>query len=410
MTDFGILEEIDNSDFREHRGTITHVSETRIEARGPQAQLGDYCQIENGKKPVLAEVVAIHPDKIVLLPLTHGSSIKPGARVTIARNLSWNRVGGGYAGRIVDGFGQPLDGKGNIANAVPADRKPALPPVLDRITPHQAIATGIRAIDALLPIGEGQRIGIFAASGVGKTSLIEQLSEQIACDHVIMCLVGERGREVHAIWQKHCNANFPAPITVVAATSDESASMRIRAVEQALALAEHWRAQNKHVVLFVDSVTRLALALRELGLAAGEPPSIRGLTPNVFTFIPQIVERCGATGNAGAITAIFTVLSETDDVDDPIVELMKSLLDGHIILSRKLADKGHFPAIDVNSSISRLETKILAPANLSVARRVRWLMSKHAEAKMMIDSGIYRSGSNAEIDLAIKAAPSSRNS
>ncbi len=238
------------------------------------------------------------------------------------------------------------------------------------------------------------------------TSLVEQLSRQIECDHVILCLVGERGREVEALWSAHRDKTGGAAATIVAATSDESASMRVRAVEQALAMAEYWRGRGKHVVLFIDSITRLALALRELGLAAGEPPTLRALTPNVFAFMPRIVERCGAIRAGGAITAVFTVLSETDDVDDPIVELMKSLLDGHIVLSRRLAEKTHFPAIDVTASVSRLVSHLLDDDALDLARQAQAVLAEYEEARTMVESGIYRKGSSAAIDRAIEMIPS----
>lgn len=393
-------------DFAEYRGRVTRISGMRIEADGPLSQLGDYCEIAaNSDGPILAEVVAVEADRVTLMPLAANASIALGARITASRRFSRFVVGDGLANRAIDALGRPIDGKREPNDIEPVQRRPAVAAMLDRVTPDSRITTGLRVLDTILPVGEGQRIGIFAASGVGKTSLVEQLSRQIACDHVILCLVGERGREVEALWSAHREKKSGAPVTVVAATSDESASMRVRAVEQALALAEYWRALGRHVVLFVDSITRLALALRELGLAAGEPPTLRALTPNVFAFMPQLVERCGAVRGGGAITAILTVLSETDDVDDPIVELMKSLLDGHIILSRRLAEKAHFPAIDVNGSVSRLASHLLDAEALDRARRVQSILAEYEEARTMIESGIYRTGSSAAIDRAIATMP-----
>jgi FliI/YscN family ATPase len=263
------------------------------------------------------------------------------------------------------------------------------------------LPTGIRAIDGILSLGRGQRVGIFAASGVGKTSLMEQLATQVECDRVVICLVGERGREVEAIWRLLSAREDCERYTLVAATSDESAALRARSVSHALALAEHWRSAGEHVLLVVDSVTRLAMALREIGLAAGAPPTVRAYTPNVFGALPRIVERCGAIASGGAITAIMTVLSETDDVDDPIVELMKSLLDGHIVLSRSLAEQGHFPAIDVPRSVSRGAQQLVAADQAKAMRQAVAQLAAYEDARVMIESGVYKSGTNAAVDRAI---------
>jgi flagellum-specific ATP synthase len=281
----------------------------------------------------------------------------------------------------------------------------AVPRPLDRRDPSQVLATGIRAIDGLLTLGIGQRIGVFAASGVGKTSLVEQLAEQISADRTVICLVGERGREVESIWRRLSRRADSDRFTVVAATSDESAALRGRAASYALCLAEYWRDRGEHVLLMVDSVTRLAMALREIGLAAGAPPTVRAYTPNVFAALPRLVERCGATAGSGAITAIMTVLSETDDVDDPIVELMKSLLDGHIILSRTLAEQGHFPAIDVLRSVSRGAHRLVKPEQAEAMRAVSALVATYDESRVMIESGVYRPGSNDAVDQAVAARP-----
>ncbi len=281
-----------------------------------------------------------------------------------------------------------------------------MPAVLDRVSPSQPFVTGIRAIDGLLTIGRGQRIGVFAASGVGKTSLIEQMLRQATCERVVVCLVGERGREVEALWSEIGRSAAAARTTLVAATADEAAPMRARAVELALGLAERWRGQGEDVLLVVDSVTRLAMALREIGLIAGEPPTARAYTPNVFRELPAVVERCGAVRQGGSITAVFTVLSETDDVDDPIVELMKSLLDGHIVLSRRLAQAGHFPAIDVGRSISRLFDRLVDVPHRRAARRCRAALADYDEARILIESGMYKPGSDRAIDAAISARTS----
>jgi flagellum-specific ATP synthase len=295
----------------------------------------------------------------------------------------------------------PIDGIPRVRGAQSAPLHGIVPGPLERAAPNRVASTGIKAIDALLTLGRGQRVGIIAASGVGKTSLIEQLAVQTDADHIILCLVGERGREVESLWRKVSARDDRGRFTLVAATSDESAAHRTRAPLVALALAEHWRSMGRHVLLLVDSITRLAMALREIGLAAGSPPTVRAYTPNVFSALPRLVERCGALRSGGAITAIMTVLSETDEVDDPIVELMKSLLDGHIVLSRTIAEQGQFPAIDITRSVSRgVETR-LAVAHREALRECVAMLSAYNDARVMIETGSYRSGTNKLVDRAI---------
>jgi flagellum-specific ATP synthase len=256
-----------------------------------------------------------------------------------------------------------------------------------------------------LTLGKGQRVGIFAASGVGKTSLMNQIVRQAGADVTILCLVGERGREIEAIWNGGLNADAKARTTLVAATSDQSAALRVRAAHYALALAEYWREQGKHVLLFLDSATRLAMAMREIGLASGEPPTVRAYTPSVFSIIPKMVERCGALRSGGAITAIMTVLSENDEVDDPVCEMMKSLLDGHIVLSRKLAELGQFPAIDIARSISRQASGLVPDAQRRNALQILEWLSVHETARTLIDTGLYAKGHNVDMDTAIARHP-----
>lgn len=277
----------------------------------------------------------------------------------------------------------------------------ATEPALARRTSPEQIATGVRAIDGMLPIAVGQRVGIFSASGVGKTSLINQLGCQIAADRCVVCCIGERGREVEHLWVRLMPPSLRNRAVLVAATSDEAAVMRVRAAKYALALARHWRAQGHHVLLMFDSISRYAMALREIGLAAGEPPTLRAYTPNVFAALPQLVEQCGASQAGGAITAFFTVLGETDDNDDPIAEVMKSLLDGHILLSRERAERGHFPAIDIARSISRLAEHVSTSEHRTVMARVREAMATHAEARLLIEAGLYTQGNSPKIDRAV---------
>ena len=398
---------LEQADFALRTGALTRIGSEYVEADGPMAGIGDYCEIAQGagSEPVIAEVVSVERDRIRMLPFSGVRRLRLGARVSTSRHAETIPVGNRFAGRAVDALARPLDkGAAVLADGHHARAGHMLPP-LDRIVPQDRLVTGIRAIDGLLPLGKGQRIGIFAASGVGKTSLIDQIAHQVDCDRVVLCLVGERGREVEKLWRTHVQESDGARFTLVAATADESASLRVRAMDQALGLAEYWRDKGEHVLLIVDSITRVALALRELGLAAGEPPTLRAFTPNVFSALPRIVERCGASRHGGAITAIMTVLSETDDVDDPIVELMKSVLDGHIVLSRALAEKRHFPAIDIARSVSRLTTELFEREEALVAHRAHAALARFEEARPMIESGIYRQGNNVEIDQAIAWHP-----
>jgi flagellum-specific ATP synthase len=314
-------------------------------------------------------------------------------------------VGEALLGRAVDGLGRPIDGGPPIPRLTLAALDAAAAPALDRLSPTERLDTGVRAIDTLLTLAKGQRIGVFAASGVGKTTLLTQLVNQIDADVCVICLVGERGREVEELWAHDLPAAARRRSVLVAATSDQSAALRARACSYALAAADHWRARGAHVLLVVDSVTRYAMALREIGLAAGEPPTVRAYTPGVFAALPRLVEGCGAVRGQGAITAIFTVLSETDDVDDPISETMRSILDGHIVLSRELAEQAHFPAIDVPRSISRLARSVQSAADRACAEDAIARLSTYEAARTLIETGVYRSGANPGIDAALAARP-----
>lgn len=382
------------------RGRVRRIRSGEIEADGPDLPVGSHCLVgSQGAFAVRAQVVSVAADGVVLSPFDKVERLRIGDWVEACPPHEDIAVGDAFAGRVVNALGEPLDGgppiRGGEASAHHA------PQVLDRVSPSRPFPTGIRAIDGLLTLGKGQRIGILAASGVGKTSLIEQILRQAQCDRVVVCLVGERGREVEAFWRAMRQSEAAERTTLIAATADESAPMRARSVELALRLAEFWRDRGEDVLLVVDSITRLAMALREIGLLAGEPPTARAYTPNVFRELPVIVERCGAIRQGGAITAVFTVLSETDDVDDPIVEVMKSLLDGHIVLSRRLAQAGHFPAVDVGRSISRLLDRLVDGSHRDAASRCRAALADYEEARILIESGMYKPGSDQAIDSAI---------
>lgn len=399
-----------SADLTAQTGRVTRILPTYIEADGPAAPRGAVCTIQTrgagGRGgTILAEVASVNAASIILTPFEDASGTFPGARVVAHAQGGSAAVGEAFVGRVVDPFGRPLDGGPAILTRdfAPLGGHPTS--ALERINPRVVLETGVRAIDSLLTLGQGQRIGVFAAAGVGKTSLMNQLARQVQADRVVICLVGERGREVEALWRGGLPADTKARSVLVAATSDQTAAMRARAGDYALSLADHWRREGKHVLLLLDSVTRLAMALRETGLAAGEPPTVRAYTPSVFSTIPRLVERCGAIRAGGAITAVMTVLSETDELDDPISEMMKSLLDGHILLSRRLAEQGHFPAIDVPRSISRLASDLRTANQQNTAQSALGLLSAFEHARTLIETGVYVRGGDDSIDAAIAARP-----
>jgi flagellum-specific ATP synthase len=400
------LEAVSEAELVVKSGQVRRIHATYIEADGPNLPLGSICDVESRSgAPTLAQVIGVNPDHIVLAPFEDSSAIPFGARVRARMEADQAPVGDVFLGRAVDALGRPIDGEGPIRTTRRASLGGDRVAPLSRISPTGPLETGVRAIDGLLTLGVGQRVGIFAAAGVGKTSLLAQLARQTAADRLVICLVGERGREVEALWNQGIGRDVRARSVMVAATSDQSAALRVRACHYALALAEHWRAAGQSVVLLLDSVTRLAMAMREIGLAAGEPPTVRAYTPGVFSAIPKVVERCGALKSGGAITAIMTVLSETDDVDDPISEMMKSLLDGHIVLSRSLAEQSHFPAIDVTASVSRLAHDLMTPDH---RRSAEWAMeglSLYQASRTLIETGIYSRGSNPALDRALDQRP-----
>jgi flagellum-specific ATP synthase len=389
-------------------GRVCRIFSTHIEADGPNLPLGATCQVETqgGSNSILrAEVVRIDREFITLLPFEDGAETFSGAAVMACANGGSVNVGEALLGRAVDALGDAIDNLGTIFADEKYALKGSIPAALDRVSPSEVLETGIRAIDGLVTLGMGQRVGIFAASGVGKTTLLSQLMNQVEADITILCLVGERGREVEAIWNQSLDDAARERATLVAATSDQSAAMRVRAANYALALAEYWRDQGKHVLFLLDSVTRLAMAMREIGLAAGEPPTVRAYTPNVFAAIPKMIERCGALRSGGAISAIVTVLSETDDVDDPICELMKSLLDGHLVLSRTLAEQAHFPAIDIARSVSRQAENLIEDEQKRQALQILEWLSVYESSRTLINAGLYAKGSNLTIDRAIEQHP-----
>ena len=409
MQTHSYLSRLDAANLTSSFGRVLKISSTHIEADGPACAIGDICSVDaaenrsSSSQNLDAEVVGIEKDHIILMPLQKNLTISPNALVTMKSGSAGKiSVGDAFSGRAIDALGDPIDGSGSIKADKYLSSMREAPPTLDRMATTTPMPTGIKAIDAMLTLAKGQRVGVFAAAGVGKTTLVQQLAQQTEADRIVICLVGERGQEVRAMWDS-CNARPDRDkYTLVASTSDESAALRIRAPDYALMLAEYWRSQGDHVLLILDSATRMAMALREVGLATGEPPTVRAYTPNVFAAIPRFVERCGALDSGGAISAVLTVLAENEEVDDPVCEMMKSVLDGHIVLSRNIAEQGQFPAIDIGRSISRHASNVIGNKEQANASEARKMLAIYEESQTFVESGVYRAGTNAELDRAIE--------
>jgi flagellum-specific ATP synthase len=385
-------------------GTVTRVMPTFIEADGPGVPLGSLCTLGRpDAQQGLAEVVKVEVGRVTLVPYTASSSLCVGDTVRATRVGATMPMGPAYLGRVIDPLGRPLDGGAPIlANETSWPLAGIATPPLERVSPSRPLQTGVRVLDSLLTLGIGQRVGIFAGSGVGKTTLLSSLASHVEADVCVLCLVGERGREAEEFWHRSLSETARARSTMVVATSDQPAVMRARSVLVALSLAEYFRSRGSHVLLLLDSATRYALALREIGLAAGEPPTVRAYTPGVFAALPKVVERCGALKGSGAITALMTVLTETDDVDDPMAETMRALLDGHIVLTRELAEQGHFPAIQVARSVSRVMPYVTRPEDRQLAADVIAQLALHESSRTLIESGLYAAGSNPALDRALR--------
>lgn len=401
------IQELKNIESVIFSGQLIRVMPTWIEADGPNVPVGTLCRIasSNSHGYIHAEVIRVDAGGIALVPFSNVRELSIGARVEATSAMAKLPVGFEFLGRAVNALGEPIDGGAAVVPSEYQSLDPDPPLPLERETSDEVLETGIRTIDGLLPLGRGQRIGIFAASGVGKTSLISQLLRQVDADVCICCLVGERGREVEAIWSNELAGDARKRSVLVAATSDQAAALRVRAVRQATALARFYRDAGLHVFFVVDSITRFAMALRELGLAAGEPPTVRAYTPSVFSVIPRLVEHAGALKSGGSISAAITILSENDDVEDPLSEMMKSLLDGHLILSRSMAERGQFPAISPLKSVSRNAHKLMSAAHKIAAQKSHALLATFDQSRTLIDAGLYTAGASEEIDRAILAQP-----
>ncbi|QUL98597.1 MAG: flagellar protein export ATPase FliI [Candidatus Fermentithermobacillus carboniphilus] len=385
-----------------YRGVVLDIIGLLIEASGPKARMGEICKlIPASGVPVLGEVVGFRNGRVLLMPFGDLDGIAPGSLVEATGRDLRVAVGEGMLGRVTDALGFPIDGlpSWTVDAYYPAIEKP--PPPLERGRIEKPIATGVRAIDGMLTLGEGQRIGIFSGSGVGKSTLMGMIARNTSGDVNVIALIGERGREVKEFIEKDLGPEGLKRSVVVVATSDEPALLRIKAAWVATAVAEYFRDKGLSVLLMMDSVTRWCMALREVGLAVGEPPTTRGYTPSVFANLPKLLERAGKASK-GSITGIYTVLVEGDDMDEPIADAARGILDGHIVLSRDLAQMGHYPAVDVLASISRLMTQVASKEHLELAQKVRTILSTYRKAEDLINIGAYVRGSNDKIDQALR--------
>ncbi len=383
-------------------GRVSGVTGLALTASVPGGRVGDVIVVRRRGEPLLAEVVGFRDGLVVAMPLGDTAGIGPDDAVETTGAPLEVRVGQQLLGRVVDGLGQPIDGKGPLGGEpVPVER--AAPRALARERVTKTIATGIRAIDGLVTLGEGQRIGLFSGSGVGKSTLLGALSRGTDADVVVVALVGERGREVREFIEGSLAGARERTVAVVA-TSDAPAIERVRAAQVATTVAESFRDDGRRVLLLVDSVTRVARAQREIGLAVGEPPARRGYPPSVFAMLPRLLERAGQ-GARGSITAIYTVLVEGDDLDEPIADEVRGILDGHVVLSRSLAAKHHHPAVDVGASISRVMRTVVSREHAEAAAAVRRLVATCEEKRDLVALGAHKEGADASVDAALRAEP-----
>jgi flagellum-specific ATP synthase len=384
-------------------GKIVKVAGIVAEANGPGMSIGSLCCIKNSSgQNMQAEVIGFNDKKVIVMPFGEMRGIEPGSRVVDINKSPTIKVGEAYLSRVVDGLGHPIDGKGAIQAK---DDYPIYGNVINplkRKIINEVVDVGVRSINAMHTLGKGQRIAIMAGSGVGKSILMGMIARHTVADVIVIALIGERGREVREFIERNLGEEGLKKSVVVAATSDSPALVRIRGAHLATTIAEYFRDKGLDVVLIMDSITRFAMSLREVGLAAGEPPSAKGYTPSVFIQIPKLLERAGTVETKGSITGIYTVLVEGDDMNEPIADTVRSIVDGHIVLSRDLAHKGHYPAIDVLSSISRVMHDIVEGDHLNMARKLVKVLATYREAEDLINIGAYIDGTDSQIDFAKK--------
>ena len=397
-----LVSRLDRQQLDRPLGRVTRVLGSLVESDGPDLSMGSLCSLEPGRGAghIPAEVVGFNGNKILLMPLAEMAGLDNRTLVVPTGTAHDVPVGHGLIGRVIDGLGRPIDGKGELfsSKSYPLHAKP--PPPLSRRRITEPLPLGIRAIDAFTLCGRGQRVGIFAAAGVGKSTLLGMVARGSAADVNVIALIGERGREVRDFIERDLGPEGMARSVLIVSTSAEPSLLRVRAAFLATAIAEYFRDEGKDVLLMMDSLTRFALAQRDIGLAVGEQPTTRGFTPSVFSQLPRLLERSG-TSAEGTITGLYTVLVEGNDPDEPVADTVRGLLDGHIILSRQLAEQGQYPAIDVCASLSRLMRAIASEEHMALAHQYRQLLAAFREVEDLILTGSYREGSNAKADEAI---------
>lgn len=388
-------------------GHLTRMIGLMLEARGCQAAVGDRCSLVSRHAPTSeAEVVGFAGDRLLLMPTGSLQGLDPDTRVIPTRRAGSVAIGDGMLGRIIDGAGEPLDGRGPIRGCQPRPLMGDTINPLDRDPISEPLDVGVRAINAALTIGRGQRIGLFAGSGVGKSVLLGMMARFTSAEVIVVGLIGERGREVKEFVDRILGPEDRKRAVVVAAPADAPPLLRLQGAMLATAVAEHFRDEGRSVLLLMDSLTRFAQAQREIGLAVGEAPATKGYPPSVFAKLPQLVERAGnGAAGKGSITAFYTVLTEGDDQQDPIADAARAILDGHIVLSRRIAESGQYPAIDIEASISRVMNEIVPPEQVEAARHLRELLSAYNQSRELVNLGAYKAGSNPMVDRAVQLWP-----
>jgi len=399
---FGRLETMET---RRWSGAVTELIGLLVESQGPSAAIGDFLEVTTSSgRTIRTQTIGFRDGRVLSMPLEETDGLQLGDVVVARREDALMEVGPQLLGRVVDGFGRPIDNLGTLHGDDRYELYRPPPGPLDREPISEPLVTGIRAIDSLLTCAKGQRIGIFRGSGAGKSTLLGSMCRHNSADVSVIALIGERNREVRDFLEHELSAEGLKRSVVVVATSDRPAPLRIRAAFVSLAIAEYFRDRGASVLLVMDSVTRLAMAQREIGLAAGEPPSQKGYTPSVFNMLPRIFERAGRF-RKGSITGFFTVLVEGDDFNEPICDAVRSILDGHIVLSRDLGTAGHYPAIDILQSVSRLASRLSSPQQKDAAVKIREALATYHRAEDLINLGAYTAGANAALDAAIRVRP-----
>lgn len=393
---------LDRKDYAVYYGRVSKVVGLTIESDGPEVDIGELCAIHasRGNRTINAEVVGFKDNKVLLMPLGEMTGIGPGNLVVASNSVLTVGVGEGLIGRVLDGMGNPIDGLGPVKPEAyyPITNSPPHPLNRKRIT--EPLVLGIKALDGLLTVGKGQRVGIFAGSGVGKSTLIGMIARNTKADINVIALIGERGREVREFLEKDLNEEGLSRSVVIVATSDQPALIRLKGAMLATAVAEYFRNQGRDVLLLMDSLTRFAMAQREIGLAIGEPPVSRGYTPSVFGIMPKLLERSG-NSETGSITGLYSVLVDGDDMTEPVTDTARGILDGHFVLSRSLANRNQYPAIDVLASISRVMPDVVSPEHRKTANEIKKALAIYKDAEDLINIGAYVRGSNDKIDYSI---------